>query len=254
MSHAQETLVRIRDAATAIGGKNLPSKASALLGAIGYASPKTLAIDTSPTAFLADLGIDTAKFGELLPRIAAVHFMFQLTGDELPALSRNTEPQTGASFQRGAIDSFVFLAVDLDDQPWSRRELVTIVREINRGFAMPAIILFRHGGNQPAAAANYARTACEMGLRRYCRNHAIPFGYADEPQKIKLEDLLKKAEAHAKGDADREAAFTEIKKYKKLILNPLSHNPTQPIVKADVQAAILAVGKLVAVCARKKTP
>lgn len=151
MSHAQETLVRIRDAATAIGGKNLPSNASALLGAIGYASPKTLAIDTSPTAFLADLSIDTAKFGDLLSRIAAVHFLFQLTGDELPALSRNTEPQTGASFQRGAIDSFVFLAVDLDDQPWSRRELVTIVREINRGFAMPAIILFRHGGKATLA-------------------------------------------------------------------------------------------------------
>ncbi len=151
MSHAQETLVRIRDAATAIGGKNLPSHASALLGAIGYASPKTLAIDTGPTAFLADLGIDTAKFGDLLSRIAAVHFLFQLTGDELPALSRNTEPQTGASFQRGTIDSFVFLAVDLDDQPWSRRELVTIVREINRGFAMPAIILFRHGGKATLA-------------------------------------------------------------------------------------------------------
>ncbi len=151
MSHSQETLVRIRDAATAIGGMNLPSNASALLRAIGYASPKTLAIDTGPTAFLADLGIDTAKFGELLPRIAAVHFLFQLTGDELPALSRNSEPQTGASFQRGAIDSFLFLAVDLDDQPWSRRELVTIVREINRGFAMPAIILFRHGGKATLA-------------------------------------------------------------------------------------------------------
>jgi len=151
VSHAQETLVRIRDAATVIGGKNLPSNAAALLGAIGYASPKTLAIDTDPSAFLADLGIDVAKFGELLPRIAAVHFLFQLTGDELPALSRNTEPQTGASFQRGAIDSFVFLAVDLDDQPWSRRELVTIVREINRGFAMPAIILFRHGGKATLA-------------------------------------------------------------------------------------------------------
>jgi len=151
VSHAQETLVRIRDAATTIGGKNLPSNASALLGAIGYASPKTLAIDTGPTAFLADLGIDAAKFGDLLSRIAAVHFLFQLTGDELPALSRNTDPQTGASFQRGAIDSFVFLAVDLDDQPWSRRELVTIVREINRGFAMPAIILFRHGGKATLA-------------------------------------------------------------------------------------------------------
>ncbi|RWM13731.1 MAG: hypothetical protein EOR73_28130 [Mesorhizobium sp.] len=102
--------------------------------------------------------------------------------------------------------------------------------------------------NHPAAAANYARTACELTLRRYCRNHNIPFGYTDDPQKIKLEDLLRKGEAHANGNAGREAAFKGLKKYKKLILNPLSHNPTQPIVKADVAAAIGAVEELVKAC------
>ncbi|WP_210237098.1 hypothetical protein, partial [Mesorhizobium sp. M4B.F.Ca.ET.169.01.1.1] len=35
--------------------------------------------------------------------------------------------------------------------------------------------------NHPAAAANYARTACELTLRRYCRKHNIPFGYMDDP-------------------------------------------------------------------------
>jgi hypothetical protein len=105
--------------------------------------------------------------------------------------------------------------------------------------------------NQPAAAANYARTACELTLRRYCRNHSIQFGYTDDPQKIKIEDLLNKGQAHANGNADREAAFKELKKYKKLILNPLSHDPTQPIVKADVIAAIGAVKELVKVCQKK---
>lgn len=104
--------------------------------------------------------------------------------------------------------------------------------------------------NHPAAAANYARTACELTLRRYCRNHSIQFGYTDQPQKIKLDDLLKKGEAHAKGNAGRGAAFKDLQKHKNLILNPLSHDPTQPIVKADVVAAIDAVKELVKACKR----
>ena len=107
--------------------------------------------------------------------------------------------------------------------------------------------------NQPAAAANYARTACELTLRRYCRNHSIEFVYTDDPQKIKLDQLLTKGEAHASTDADRKAAFQEVAKFKTLILNPLSHNPTQPIVKADVQAAINAVNELVKACQRQRS-
>lgn len=145
MSHTTDTLTKIQSAVKALAGNNLAATATELMANIGYTSPKTLAIETDPARFLTELNIDPAKLQEAMPRIGAIHFLFQLTGDELPALSRQTAPQTGASFQRGAIDSFVFLAVDLDDAAWSRRELVAIVRELNRGFAMPAIIAFRHG-------------------------------------------------------------------------------------------------------------
>ena len=144
MSHTAERLAAIRDAISGLAGADLAGAGRKLLDVMGYRSPKTLDAPAAPDQFLAALGMDTARFET--HRWRAVHFLFQLTGDELPALSRGGDPATGESFQRGAIDSFVFLAIDLDDGGWSRRQLVAIVRALNRGFAMPAIVLFRHGG------------------------------------------------------------------------------------------------------------
>ena len=144
MSHTSERLAAIRDAVSRLVGPDLAGASRALLDIMGYRSPKTLDAPSAPAQFLAALGMDAARFET--HRWRAVHFLFQLTGDELPALSRGGDPATGESFQRGAIDSFVFLAIDLDGGGWSRRQLVAIVRTLNRGFAMPAIVLFRHGG------------------------------------------------------------------------------------------------------------
>jgi adenine-specific DNA-methyltransferase len=144
MSHAAECLAGVRKAVSGLAGADLAAAGRTLLDVMGYRSPKTLDAPTAPAQFLAALGMDAARFET--GRWHAVHFLFQLTGDELPALSRGGEPATGEDFQRGAIDSFVFLAIDLDDRGWSRRQLVAIVRALNRGFAMPAIVLFRHGG------------------------------------------------------------------------------------------------------------
>lgn len=143
MSHTAERLAAIHDAVSGLADADLAGVGRKLLDVMGYRSPKTLDIPTAPAQFLAVLGMDAARFET--DRWRAVHFLFQLTGDELPALSRGGDPATGESFQRGAIDSFVFLAIDLDEAGWSRRQLVAIVRALNRGFAMPAIILFRHG-------------------------------------------------------------------------------------------------------------
>jgi hypothetical protein len=144
MSHTAERLAAIRDAVLALAEADLTDGGRKLLDVMGYRSPKTLAAPAAPAQFLAALGMDAARFET--DRWRAVHFLFQLTGDELPALSRGGDPATSDSFQRGAIDSFVFLAIDLDDGGWSRRQLVAIVRALNRGFAMPVIVLFRHGG------------------------------------------------------------------------------------------------------------
>ena len=150
MSHTSERRVAIRSAIEGLAHSDLASAGRALLDALGYRSPKSLDAPSKPSKFLAALELDPSKF-ENLDRWRAVHFLFQLTGDELPALSRGGNPTTGEAFQRGAIDSFVFLALDLDDEPWSRRQLVDITRRINGGLAMPAIMLFRHGGSSTIA-------------------------------------------------------------------------------------------------------
>ena len=145
MNHAAEHLATIRDAISGLADSDFAGMGRALLNAMGYRSPKTLDAPTAPAEFLAALGMDAARFET--SRWRTVHFLFQLTGDELPALSRGGDPATGESFQRATIDSFVYLAIDLDDGGWSRRQLVAIVRALNRGFAMPAIVLFRHSGH-----------------------------------------------------------------------------------------------------------
>lgn len=150
MSHTLQSLAAIRDAIAGLARPDLAAAGRMLLDALGYRSPKTLEAPTQPEQFVAALGMEPAKF-ETLERWRAVHFLFQLTGDELPALSRGGDPATGEAFQRGAIDSFLFLAVDLDDAGWSRRQLVAIVRELNRGLTMPVIPLFRHGGSATLA-------------------------------------------------------------------------------------------------------
>jgi hypothetical protein len=104
--------------------------------------------------------------------------------------------------------------------------------------------------HHPAAAANYTRAACELTLRRYCRKHGIQFPYVDDPQKISLDMLKQRGRQHAQGNPDRLAAFDAITFHQKYTLNPLSHNPVEPVVMADVQAAIAAVELLVAACAR----
>lgn len=150
MNHTSERLTAVRDAISGLAGADLAGAGRALLDTMGYRSPKTLDAPSRPADFLAALGMDMERF-DTLDHWRAVHFLFQLTGDELPALSRGGDPTTGAAFQRGAIDSFVFVAIDLADGDWSRRQLVAIVRTINRGFSMPAILLFRHGGQATLA-------------------------------------------------------------------------------------------------------
>ncbi|MEN6541694.1 N-6 DNA methylase [Parvibaculum sp.] len=190
MSHAAERLAAIRDAVSGLAGGDLAVAGRKLLDVMGYRSPKTLDAPAAPAQFLAALGMDASHFET--GRWRAVHFLFQLTGDELPALSRGGDPATGESFQRSAIDSFVFLAIDLDDGGWSRRQLVAIVRALNRGFAMPAIVLFRHG----------ARATLTVIDRRASRRDALRDVVGGRISLIKDIELARPHRAHVEILAD----------------------------------------------------
>ncbi|WP_230781696.1 Eco57I restriction-modification methylase domain-containing protein [Sphingomonas sp. Leaf37] len=148
MSHARESLERVRGALIDLATAPLTSGVAALLARLGYASPKTLDTGGDPRALLGAVSLEPAKFDGFggVEGWRTLSVVFQLTGDELPALSRGSAPMTADDYRRADIDSFVFLALDLADRAWTRRELVGITRELNRGFAMPAVVAFRYSG------------------------------------------------------------------------------------------------------------
>lgn len=162
MNSPSDHRAAIRTAIQGLRAADLSQGGAGLLAALGYSSPKNLATAGRPSALLDAVGISTERFSTVggIERWLRLDLIFQLTGDELPALARGSAPHTTARYQREMIDSFVFLALDLENSPsapWSRRQLVTITRELNRGFAMPAILLFRHDGRATIAVIDRRR-------------------------------------------------------------------------------------------------
>ncbi len=123
-----------------------------LLDSLGYRSDKTADLGTTPIEFVANLqqfGKDTRPLDSkkaASDEWKACAMLFQITNDEIPSLMLGQQSfSIGGGLLSQQIESFVFLGIDLKDKDWSRTALATIVRELNRHFPMPAIVLFRYG-------------------------------------------------------------------------------------------------------------
>lgn len=140
----------IQDALQNFSTQPLATGAIALLHALGYSSDKTAKLGNTAEALLGSIEQFRPELGSISR--AKVHanrwkscaFLFQLTNDEIPSLALGQAP-VGADgkLTQGQIESFVFLAIDLQGEGWSRSQLATIARELNKRFPMPAIFLFR---------------------------------------------------------------------------------------------------------------
>lgn len=147
-----ERLQAVHAALQAMSDAPLPIATIKLLNALGYASEKTADLGSNAESLLSNIeqfkpglgAINRAKVKADCWKSCA--FLFQLTNDEIPSLAVGQAP-LGADHKvaRGQIESFVFLAIDLKDERWSRSDLATIARELNKRFPMPGILLFRHG-------------------------------------------------------------------------------------------------------------
>lgn len=123
-----------------------------LLASLGYAGEKTADLGTSADVLLGNIEQFKPELGTInrgkvkADRWKSCAFLFQLTNDEIPSLAIGQSP-LGADdkLARGQIESFVFLAIELKDEHWSRSDLAAIARELNRRFPMPGILLFKHG-------------------------------------------------------------------------------------------------------------
>lgn len=95
------------------------------------------------------------------------------------------------------------------------------------------------------AAANYARSACELFFRKYCEKHNLKFPYRADPKKLSFDDLKKEVVKHVADAPAKSAALAAIAPFQTRILNPLSHDPATSLNKAEVEEAIKAVSRMV---------
>ena len=146
---------QIQAALSGFTAGTLADNARHLLRVLGYESDRTLTINPNTAqGFLARFN----THGQLNPEKALLdewetfELLFQLTEDELntltPSRSRGTAPRaplTTDATTPPIYHSYLFLAVKLRGNAYSRNALANITREVNKRFAMPAMLLFQHG-------------------------------------------------------------------------------------------------------------
>lgn len=94
------------------------------------------------------------------------------------------------------------------------------------------------------AAANCARSACDLLLRQQCEERRVEFPYNPDPKKIMFEKLKYSLEKKLAGNQPKLNAQVSITPRQARILNPLSHPPTTSLKEAEVVATIDAVEAL----------
>ena len=136
----------------------LAANATQLLKVLGYESQRTLTrASNSPDTFLEDFDSHRRMNREkaLLHEWQTADFLFQLTADEI---RQYTEETITFHENRGVDDtiyySYLFLAIKLKGGVYSRTALANITREINKLYAMPAMLIFQHGGTLTFAIIN----------------------------------------------------------------------------------------------------
>ena len=95
-----DTRQHIATALQAFSGADLRAASIGLLKSLGYKSEKTLDLDNTPDAFLAEFDTRDRKFRKAkgqFDRWKSVKFLFQITDDEV----QSAGGQTGLDFQSG---------------------------------------------------------------------------------------------------------------------------------------------------------
>ncbi len=141
---------KISEALQRFQSGDLSKNAVHLLDVLGYRSDNQIDLDSNhPDAFFAEydqqgtLNRDKLLFADW----DSIDLLFQLTGDDL-TLSN----QRGWRFDSNVkqvdntiIESYLFFALQLRNDNYTRTQLSQITREINKLFPMPVMLLLQHG-------------------------------------------------------------------------------------------------------------
>ena len=136
-----------------VGNRPVRDGAAGLLNALGYSSQRTVEAG-GVEGFLENFAPDgklTKRQYKLLDSWTAVEIVFQFTANEIDQQSTLLDTR---AFQRTRSESFLFLAVDMAKGAYPRTHLAETSRVVNGLFAMPVILLFRHGATLTLAATH----------------------------------------------------------------------------------------------------
>ena len=131
----------ITESLSAFKRLSLAEASRGLFTSLGYSSDRRITLNPNSVAeFIAQFGALNAEKA-MTTDWMSVDFLFQLTDEEIG----NRLAFSTGKVDNAIIESYVFLAVHLNGEQYSRGRLATIAREINKLFPMPVMLLFRHG-------------------------------------------------------------------------------------------------------------
>lgn len=146
----QQAKQAIQSALAQFAQPNQPLRQNSLhlLGTLGYESDRQLENDSTPAAFLSHFN----RENKLRPDKAhtddwqEVHLLCQLSDDDIRRTNQLAIFESaGKQIDNSIIESYLFIALRLTGESYSRTQLAQITREINKLFAMPALLIFQHG-------------------------------------------------------------------------------------------------------------
>ncbi|MGY2894326.1 Eco57I restriction-modification methylase domain-containing protein [Deinococcus sp. UYEF24] len=113
---------------------------------LGYSSDRT--VNLSSLEALSEFNPDAPTLLKaLLPVTEQFRVLFQLTTDEV---RRSGQPGLGFSagrFENALIESYLFVALELEGGRYTRSDLADSTRALNRVFGIPVIALFKQAGH-----------------------------------------------------------------------------------------------------------
>ena len=128
-----------------------------LLATLGYKSDKTVDLFGSVDEFINEYDApnpNTKTEQEFHQHVKSVQFIFQFTTDEIEDDPQQTKLFESTAFDKGNYQSFIFCAVELKENDYSRTKYAEFTREINKRLIAPTVIIFRTADHLTVAFAD----------------------------------------------------------------------------------------------------
>ena len=146
-----------KSALAAIPTGDFLEKSTEFLDTIGYRSELTLELSGTVHDFFEEfppLNLNTKTEQEFRKHAESAQIIFQFTKDEIEEGPQQITMLESSAFDKGNIKSFLFCAVELKDNNYSRTKYAEFTREINKRLLVPTVILFRAGKRLTVAFAD----------------------------------------------------------------------------------------------------